>query len=124
MAGGKGGKELAHLIPVRRDPVQMNGALLPTDDGREWPIIFVGINAIDPLPMQTADAGTKPFAKHREGGKIQFDVPMRIGVVFLGVEVGFVIEQAVKDVGGIALSTLNRYGIKWRIVVGNEGIEL
>ena len=38
MAGGKGGKELAHLIPVRRDPVQMNGAFPLTDDGREWPI--------------------------------------------------------------------------------------
>src|SRR5215467_14444852 len=49
---------------------------------------------------------------------------MGIRIVFLGIQVGLVIEQPVEDVGGIALGALDRYGVEWRVIVGNEGVEL
>src|SRR5919198_1317309 len=39
LAGRKGGEELAHAVPVRGDPVEMQGALRLTDKRGEWSVI-------------------------------------------------------------------------------------
>src|SRR5215471_10869811 len=49
----KGGKELAHAVPVRGDPVKMQGALGLTDEGREWSVIFLRIDPVNPTFHRT-----------------------------------------------------------------------
>src|SRR5438105_14612182 len=48
LACGKGGEELAHAVPVRRDPVEMQGARGLTDEGGEWSIRLLGIDTVNP----------------------------------------------------------------------------
>jgi hypothetical protein len=85
----------------------VKGPLWVADNRGQWPIVFLGINPVGPLAMQAPDPRTAPFAKHREGRKIQFDIAMGIGVMFLGVQIGLLIEQAVEAIGGVALGALN-----------------
>src|SRR5437870_1111668 len=120
----KGGEELAHAVPVRGDPVEMQGALGLTDEGCEWSIRLLGIDTVYPLAMQAPDTRTKALAKHGKGRKVQFNIAVRIRIVFLRVEIGLMIEQAVQDIRGITLRALNRHGIERRVVVSNERVEL
>src|SRR5438128_801502 len=120
----KGGEELAHAVPVRRDPVEMQGALGLTDEGGEWSIRLLGIDTVNPLAMQPPDPRAKALAKHRKGCKVQFDITVRIRIVFLRVKIGLMIKQAVQDIRDITLRALNRHRVEWRVVVGNERVEL
>src|SRR5215510_9775110 len=92
VARRKGGEKLAHAVPVGSDPVEMNRPLFLADKGGEGAIRPLGINAVNPLVMEPSDARTKPLPKHGEGRKVQFNVAMGIGIVFLWVEIGLVIE--------------------------------
>jgi hypothetical protein len=74
--------------------------------------------------VEPPDARAEALAKHRERGKIQLHIAMGIGIVLFGVQIRLMIEQAVEDVGGIPLRTLDRHGIERGVVVCNEGIEL
>src|SRR5207245_6228215 len=71
VAGRKGGEELAHAIPVGRDPVKMERPLPVAEERREGAIILGGIKAVDPLAVEAPDARTKALPKHGEGGKVQ-----------------------------------------------------
>src|SRR5205814_544840 len=124
LARRKGGEELAHAVPVRGDPVEMQGALGLTDEGREWSIIPLEIDTVNPLAMQAPDTRAKALAKHGKGRKVQFDITMGIRIVFLRVEIGLMIEQAVQDIRGIPLRALNRHRVERRVVVSNERVEL
>jgi hypothetical protein len=48
---------------------------------------------------------------------------MGIRVVLLWIQIGFVIEQAIEDVRGITLGTLNWDAVEGGIVIANKGIE-
>src|SRR5712691_5960083 len=120
----KGSEELAHAVPVRGDPVKMQGALGLTDEGCKWSIRLLGIDTVYPLVMQAPDTRAKALAKHRKGGKVQFDITVCIRIVFLRVKIGLMIEQAVENIRGIALRALNGHRVERRIVVSNERVEL
>src|SRR5215468_4600436 len=95
LACRKGGEELAHAVPVRDDPVEMQRALGLTDKGCEWSVLPLEINPVNPLVMQAPDARTKALTKHGKGRKVQFDIAMGIRIVFLWVEIGLMIEQTI-----------------------------
>src|SRR2546422_4310496 len=97
VARGEGRKKLAYTIPMGGDPVEVNGALRGTEERREWSVLPLQIEAIDPLAMQPPHARTKALPKPRQGGKVQCDIAMRIGGVFLGIQVRLVIEQPVEN---------------------------
>src|SRR5215831_20112506 len=120
----KGGEELAHAVPVGGDPVEMQGALGLTDERSEWSVIPPGIDTVEPLVMQASDTWAKALPKHRKGCKVQFDIAMGIGIVFLRVEIGLMIEQAIQDIRGIPFCALDRHGIERRVVVSNKRVEL
>src|SRR5215471_8358334 len=107
LACRKGGEELAHAIPVRGDPVEMQGALSLTDERGERSIGLLRIDAVNPLAMQAPDTRAKTLAKHRKGRKVQFDIAMGVCIVFLGVKLRLMIEQAVQDIRRIPLCALN-----------------
>src|SRR5438105_1805262 len=124
LARREGGKELPHAVPVRGDPVEMHGALGLIDEGREWAVVPLGIDTINPLAMESPDTRAKALAKHGKGREVQFDIAMRIGIVFLRVKIGLMIEQAVQDIRSVTLRALNGHAIERRVVVGNERVEL
>jgi len=124
LACRKGGEELAHAVPVRGDPVEVQRAFGLTDKGCEWSVISLEINTVNPLVMQAADTRAKALAKHGKGRKVQFNIAVRIRIVFLRVEIGLMIEQTIQDIRGIPLRALNRHGIERRVVVSNERVEL
>src|SRR5919108_2575273 len=101
LACRKGGEELAHAVPVRGDPVEMQRALGLTDKGCKWSVIPLEINTVNPLVMQAPDARAKALAKHGKGRKVQFNRAVRIRIVFLRVEIGLMIEQTIQDIRGI-----------------------
>jgi hypothetical protein len=43
--------------------------------------------------------------------------------MFLDFQIGFVIEQPIKRVGGIADGCVDHLGVKWRALVGHVGVE-
>ena len=47
----------------------------------------------------------------------------RVGVVLLDAQVGFVVQQAVEDVGRIAHTDVDHLGVERRVLVGDVGIE-
>src|SRR5207245_374000 len=95
LARRKGGEELAHAIPVRGDPVEMQGALFLTDEWGERSIGLLRIDAVNPLVMQAPDTRAKALAKHRKGRKVQFDIAVGVCIVFLGGQLRLMIEQAI-----------------------------
>jgi len=101
----------------------MHGALGLIDERGEWAVIPPGIDTVDPLVMQAADTRAKALPKHRKGRKVQFDIAMGIGIVFLRVEIGLMIEQAIQDIGRIPFRALNRYRVEGGIVVRNKRID-
>src|SRR5262249_42788506 len=88
----KGGEELAHMVPVGGDPVEMQGALGLTDEGCEGAIRLLGIDTVNPLVMQPPDPRAKALAKHGKSCKVQFDIAMSIRIVFLRVKIRLMIE--------------------------------
>src|SRR5262249_10191901 len=70
VTGRKGGEELSHLIPVGRDPVEMQSPFAGAQECGEGTIVPVGIQPVDPLPVEPPDARTEALAKHRESRKI------------------------------------------------------
>ena len=108
LARRKGGEKLPHAVPVGGDPVEMNRPLFLADKGGEGAIRLLGINAVNPSVMEPSEARPKPLPQHGEGRKVHFNVAVGSGRVFLRVEVGLMIEQAVLDVWRIALRALAR----------------
>src|SRR5258706_14575424 len=71
VASRKGGEELAHAIPVGRDPVKMERPL-PVAEGRsERAIILGGIKAGDPLAGGGPRGAAKNPPPNREGRQTQ-----------------------------------------------------
>src|SRR5215468_3263174 len=64
LAGRKGGEELTHAIPVRGDPIEMQGALFLTDERGERSIGLLRVDAVNPLAMQAPNTRAKALAKH------------------------------------------------------------
>src|SRR4029450_5339416 len=91
VAGRKGGEELAHPIPVGRNPVEMQSPLAGAKERGEGAIIPLGLNPVDPLPVEPTDAWTEAFPKHRKGRKMQLHITMGVGIVFFRVEIRLMI---------------------------------
>src|SRR5215467_7651234 len=71
VAGRKRGEELAHPIPVSRDPVEMQGPLAGAQERGEGTIVPLRIKPVEPLPVEPTDARTEALPKHGESRKIQ-----------------------------------------------------
>src|SRR5215468_6847994 len=47
----------------------------------------------------------------------------RVSIVFFNFQIGFVIKQPVKHVGGIAYGRVDHLGVERRVLIGNMSIE-
>src|ERR1700760_1662908 len=85
---------IAPFCPSGRQPPC--GSVSPAHNVSKLPVIHCGVDAIDVLVLYVLDAWAEPPAQHGECGEVQFRVAMRIRIMFLDLQVAFVVEKAVK----------------------------
>jgi hypothetical protein len=96
----------------------------PAHQPGQRPVISLGVEAVEALLHEAADARTEPSPQHRERGEVDLRVSVSVGVVLFQVQVAFVVQDPVEDEPRVPVGALDRRAIERRIVVGDEGIEL
>ena len=61
--------------------------------------------------------------QHGECSEVQFRVTMRIRIMFLDLQVAFVVEKAVKHESRIAVGAFDGHAVEGSVIVREEGIE-
>ena len=114
---------MAHPIPLPRDEGRFDCAIGWIDKTSQHPVILFRVNAVNTLLLKSSDARAKASAQHYERGEVDFDISVGVGVMFLYVQIRFVIEQAVQNERRITVSTLNWDAAIWCVVIRKEGID-
>jgi hypothetical protein len=78
--------KLAHAVPLLGDQVGIDGPVRTTEQRCGRAVIAIGINPVDALVLNAADARTEAQAQHTEGGKIELGVAVGIGVMAINAQ--------------------------------------
>jgi hypothetical protein len=116
--------KLAHAIPLLGDQLGIDGPVRAADQRGEWTIVALGINAVDALMPNAANAWTETLAEHGEGGKVKLGVAVGIGVMLFDFELALVVQQAVENEGCVAVGALDWQTIERSVVISDERVEL
>ena len=90
----------------------IDSAVSPAHNVSKLSVIHCGVDAIDVLVLYVLDAWAEPPAQHGECGEVQFRVAMRIRIMFLDLQVAFVVEKAVKHEA--ASRSVHSTGMLWK----------
>jgi len=86
-------------------------------------LFFISLSE-EPFVGQVADARGEAEAQQVHQSEHMVREAGRVGVVFFDPQIGFMVEQAVEDVGGIAHRGVDDFGVEGRVLVGDVGVEL
>ena len=67
---------MTHAIPLVSDPIDVKDAIMRRQQGGQGFVILSGINAIDALFLQVANARRKASAQQGKGSKVNLGVAM------------------------------------------------
>ncbi len=108
------------VVPVIEDPALTDLAL---EQRPQMSVGRPGVEPIEPLVGQVADAGCELHAQQVEQGEDQFGVAGRVGGVLQDRQLGLVVEDRVEHVGRVADRGRNDLGAVLRELVRGPGIE-
>jgi len=74
-------------------------------------VVAVGIDPVDALVLDSADARAEAQAQHGEGGEVDLGIAVGVGVMLFDLELALVVKQTVQYKGGITVGTLNRQAV-------------
>ena len=77
---------LAHAIPLLGDQVGIDGSVRAADQRRERTVFAVGINPVEALVLNAADAWAEAQAQHGEGGEVELGVTVGVDVVLFDLD--------------------------------------
>jgi len=87
-------------------------------------VVAVGIDPVDALVLDSADARTETQAQHGEGGEVDLGIAVGVGVMLFDLELALVVKQTVQYKGSITVGAFNRQAVEGGVVIGHEGVKL
>ena len=116
--------ELPHPVPLLGDDLGVDRAVGPAHQAGQRPVVAPGVEAVEALLLEAADAGAEPPPQHRERGEVDLRVAVGVGVVLLQLQVALVVAEPVEHERRVPVGAFDRRAVERRVVVGDEGIEL
>ena len=106
------GVELTQAVPVLGDLLGVDGLVGAADQRCNRTVVAAGIDPVDALMLDSADARAKAQAQHGESGEVDLSIAMGVGVMLFDLELALVVKQTVQHKGGITVGTLNRDAVE------------
>jgi hypothetical protein len=96
----------------------VDGAIAAVDQRGQGAVVLCGVDTIDALLVQAADAWGEAASEHGKGGEVDLGVAVGVSVMLLQGQVALVVEQAIQDIGSIAVGAFDDSAVERGIVVG------
>ena len=108
------------LIPVLAGRFEVDDAARL---GRERPVLGFAVRQVKFGVAQIADARGEAEAEQMHEGEDMVREAGGVGVMLLDPQIGFMVQQPIEDVGGVANADVDDLGTERRILIRDVGIE-
>lgn len=106
-----------HFAELLLDESCIDGA---ADQRSEGPPLTPLAGNVQPFVGEIADAGSEAKAQQMAESEDMVGEAAGVGVVLFDPQVGLMVEQPVKDVGRIANCGVDNFGMKGRVLIGDN----
>ncbi len=112
--------EAKHFVSVGADGFQVNGS---ADQRGECLVFDLSVRKVELGVAQIANAWSEAKAEQVHEGEDVIGEARGIGVVLLDPQFGFMVQQTIENIGGIAYPDVDDLGTKRRILIRDVGVE-
>ena len=105
---------------MRADRSKVDGA---ADHGGKCPILDLAAGQVEFGVAQVADTRGEAQAEQMHEGEDMVREAGGVGVMLLDPQVGFMMQQAVENVGGVSHADIDDFKTEWCVLVRDVGIE-